>query len=104
MPFLARTNRRLLFKCDCSNDEYEADNFSIQYLDDTDYYHPKGISGFFEKLKEDGHTAATVEFLSTHPSDDNRLANINEIWKGLGSPNGEYFETEYNEFKTAMLP
>ena len=86
------------------NDEYEADNYSIQYLDDTDYYHPKGISGFFEKLKEDGHTAATVEFLSTHPSDDNRLANIDEIWKGLGSPDGEYFETEYNAFKTDMLP
>ncbi len=85
-------------------DEYEADEYSIRYLDDTDYYHPKGISGFFEKLKRDGHTGQTFEFLSTHPSDDNRLANINEIWVSLGSPEGNYFESDYLEFKTTMLP
>jgi predicted Zn-dependent protease len=86
------------------NDEYEADEYSIRFLDDTDYYHPKGISGFFEKLKRDGHTGETFEFLSTHPSDDNRLEHINEIWVSLGSPDGEYFESEYNDFKTTMLP
>ena len=86
------------------SDEYEADEYSIRYLDDTDYYHPKGISGFFEKLEEEGETAETFEFLSTHPSDDNRLANIEEVWESLGSPEGEYFETEYQEFITTMLP
>jgi len=86
------------------SDEYEADEYSIRYLDDTDYYHPTGISGFFEKLKLDGQTAETFEFLSTHPSDDNRLANINEIWVGFGSPGGDYFEPEYADFKTTMLP
>ena len=64
----------------------------------------KGISGFFEKLKLEGHTGQTFEFLSTHPSDDNRLANIHEVWIGLGAPGGEYFETEYLDFKTTMLP
>ena len=86
------------------SDEYEADEYSIRFLEDTHYYHPKGISGFFEKLKQDGQTGETFEFLSTHPSDDNRLENINEIWVSLGSPGGEYFETEYGEFKTTMLP
>jgi predicted Zn-dependent protease len=85
-------------------DEYEADKYSILFLDDTHYYHPKGIQGFFEKLKRDEQTAETFEFLSTHPSDDNRIANINEIWVSLGSPGGEYFEEEYTEFKTTMLP
>ena len=85
-------------------DEYEADEFSIRFMDDTDYYHPKGISGFFEKLKQDGHTGLTFEFLSTHPSDDNRLAHIDEIWIGLGSPEGGYFTTEYENFKNNILP
>ena len=71
-------------------DEYEADKYSILFVDDTDYYHPRGISGFFEKLRLDGHTAETFEFLSTHPSDDNRITNINTIWVELGSPGGEY--------------
>jgi len=86
------------------SDEYEADEYSIRFLDDTDYYHPKGISGFFEKLDRDGHTGETFVFLSTHPSDDNRLAHINEIWIDLGSPGGDYFESEYLDFKTNMLP
>ncbi len=86
------------------SDEYEADEYSIRFMDDTDYYHPKGIAGFFEQLAEDGHTAATFEFLSTHPSDENRLQNIEDVWVSLGSPTGEYFETDYTNFKTVMLP
>jgi beta-barrel assembly-enhancing protease len=86
------------------SDEYEADEYSIKYMADTEYYHPKGIAGFFEQLKADGHTAQTFEFLSTHPSDDNRLDNIDAVWRGLGSPTGEYFESEYADFKNNMLP
>jgi predicted Zn-dependent protease len=73
-------------------------------MDDTDYYHPKGIAGFFEKLKAEGRTGLNFEFLSTHPSDDNRLANLEEIWVGLGSPEGEYFVNEYANFKNNLLP
>jgi len=86
------------------SDEYEADEYSIRYMADTEYYHPKGIAGFFEQLKADGHNGQTFEFLSTHPSDDNRLENIDAIWAGLGSPSGEYFENEYTDFKNTMLP
>jgi predicted Zn-dependent protease len=86
------------------SDEYEADEYSIRYMADTHYYHPKGIAGFFEKLKADGQTAETFEFLSTHPSDDNRLANMGSVWVSLGSPTGEYFEEDYVNFKNNMLP
>lgn len=84
-------------------DEYEADRLSIEYLYDTDYYHPKGISGFFEKLQRENQTAETFEFLSTHPSDQNRIDNINDVWTALNSPAGNYFEEEYAAFKE-LLP
>ncbi|MBN1117112.1 MAG: M48 family metalloprotease [Bacteroidales bacterium] len=83
-------------------DEYQADEFSVKYLSGTSY-HPKGIAGFFEQLNADGKTNESWEVLSSHPSDDNRLANIEEVWEGLGSPDGDYFEADYNNFKT-MLP
>lgn len=81
--------------------EYEADEYAIRFTSDTDY-HPKGIAGFFEKLQADGKTAQTFEFLSTHPSDQNRIDNIDMIWRSLGSPGGEYFETEYANFKSIL--
>ncbi len=81
--------------------EYEADEYAVRFTEDTDY-HPLGISGFFEKLQDEGHTAQTFEFLSTHPSDQNRIDNIDLIWRGLGSPDGGYFETEYAEFKNSL--
>ncbi len=86
------------------NHEYEADEYSVKFTADTEYYHPKGISGFFEQLATDGHTAETFEFLSTHPSDENRLANIDAIWTSLGSPTGEYFVDDYADFKTTLVP
>lgn len=81
--------------------EYEADEYAIRFTADTDY-HPKGISGFFEKLLIEGQTARTFEFLSTHPSDQNRIDNIDMVWRSLGSPEGEYFETEYADFKSIL--
>lgn len=77
------------------DNEYEADEHSIKYLIDTDY-HPKGIEGFFLKLQQEGHTGQTFEFLSTHPSDQNRIDNINKIWQENGSVIGELFIGEYN--------
>lgn len=83
-------------------DEYQADEFSVRYLKGT-MYDPKGISGFFEQLNSDGKTNDTWEVLSTHPSDANRLKNIEDVWKSLGNPTGGSYETEYNVFK-AKLP
>ena len=78
--------------------EYEADEYSVKYLNDTEY-HPKGISGFFEKLD----TSPTLpEFLSTHPSPENRLEEIDRVWEELGSPDGGTFPERYNEFKNSL--
>jgi predicted Zn-dependent protease len=82
-------------------DEYEADEYSVKYLGDTKY-HPKGIARFFEKLAAENQSAETAEFLSTHPADENRLENIEKIWKAEGSPVGGYFEEEWAMFKSNL--
>ena len=81
------------------SDEYQADEYSIRFLSGTSYY-PKGIAGFFEKLNAEDKTNDSWEILSTHPSDENRLEHIEEIWTSLGSPTGELYESEYTHFKT----
>lgn len=63
-------------------DEREADQFSVEYLCDTDYA-ANGAAAFFEKLLEAG-TNEPPEFLSTHPSSDERVKNINAIAATLG--------------------
>lgn len=91
-------------------DEYQSDEFSVRYLSGTTpassaydcKYDPKGVAGFFQKLEEAG-TASAPEFLSTHPSGSNRIAEVEEFWKGMGSPVGQTLEAEYAEFK-ALLP
>lgn len=83
-------------------DEYEADEYSVKYLSDTDY-NPVGIKSFFEKLRAEGQTAATFEFLSTHPDDENRITNINAVWQSIGSPSGYDYTQEYAAFKS-LLP
>lgn len=81
--------------------EYEADEYSIKYLLGTEYF-PKGIEGFFVKLLDEGKTSSTFEFLSTHPSDQNRIDNINEIWVKNGSQDGEIFIDAYNTLIEAL--
>ncbi len=83
------------------NDEYESDEYSVRYLDDTKY-HPLGITNFFEKLSEEGHTSSSFEFLSTHPADDNRLNNVQAVWEQLGSPDGGYYQEEWSAIKALL--
>ncbi|MBN2215273.1 MAG: M48 family metalloprotease [Bacteroidales bacterium] len=63
--------------------ENEADQFAVYYSADTKYYHPLGIAGFFDKLINEGGGNGIPEFLSTHPSDENRIENINNTWNNL---------------------
>jgi len=53
-------------------DEMEADTSSVDYLCNTDYA-ADGAAGFFEKLEG----FELPEFLSTHPSSDTRVDDIN---------------------------
>lgn len=69
---IAGTGAVLAFSRDA---EAEADDFSVQYLADTDYA-CNGAAAFFQKLL-DNEAQRQPEFLSTHPSPDNRVEDIN---------------------------
>ncbi len=81
--------------------EYEADEYAVRYTSDTPY-HPKGISGFFEKMNESEQGGRVPEFLSTHPDPGNRIEAINKVWEELESPEGDLFINEYNAFKQQL--
>lgn len=79
--------------------EYEADEYAVKYLYSTSY-DARGIAGFFQKLEGSSHPP---EFLSTHPSPENRIEEIENHWQDLGGHVGGTYETSYQSFK-AMLP
>lgn len=56
--------------------ESEADEYSVRYLSQTEYA-CDGAAGFFEQLVAEGNANSGPEFLSTHPSPDNRVEDIN---------------------------
>lgn len=80
--------------------EYEADEYGVKYLYSTGY-HARELAGFFEKLNE-GQTSRTVEFLSTHPSPENRIEQIEAVWQSLGGATGSYNTVEYTQFKNSL--
>lgn len=57
--------------------ENEADEYSVKYLCATDYA-ANGAAGFFQQLIDQGQTGQVPAFLSTHPSEANRVQNINQ--------------------------
>lgn len=88
--------------------EYDADRYSMYYLSESKY-HPKGISKLFVKLQTEGKTGDNFEFLSTHPSDQNRIDN--NVWStddfltGRASRKSyDYYETEYYTDFISKLP
>ncbi|MCG8697875.1 MAG: M48 family metalloprotease [Bacteroidales bacterium] len=82
------------------NHEHEADEYSIKYLADGNKYYAKGIAGFFQKLRDEGKTKDNFTFLSTHPDDDDRLSNMDEVYNGLSIKGSTDTGVEaYNELK-----
>jgi predicted Zn-dependent protease len=79
--------------------ENQADEYSVKYLYNT-AYDATGVKGFFEKIEG---SSQPPEFLSTHPSPDNRYDHILKVWQDLGGKSGGIFEESYNQFKS-MLP
>lgn len=76
--------------------EYEADEYAVRYTaESSSKYNPLGIRKFFDQLAADGHTSSTFEFLSTHPSDANRIDNIMEVYESMGSPAGDDYVTKH---------
>jgi len=84
------------------DDESEADACAVKFLAKTKY-NALGVAGFFEKLRAEGKGSSIPAFLSTHPCDDDRIKAIHALYEELGSPAGEDFEAEYQQFKSKYL-
>ena len=84
--------------------ENEADELSFRYLQDTQWY-PGGAALFFQKLENQG--GGNVEFLSTHPNPENRVAKMQQRLQSIGyagSPSESSLGTSsYQNFKR-MVP
>ena len=83
------------------NHETDADNMSVTYLCPTTYK-ADGSAGFFAKLIAQQQTGSTPEFLSTHPSPENRVENITQRASSLNCGGSETGETNYQKFKDAL--
>lgn len=74
-------------------DEAEADEDSVYYLCET-VYAANGTAGFFEKLSsEEG--VEVPEFLSTHPSSESRVEDINALAEELGCSTELWAEADW---------
>jgi predicted Zn-dependent protease len=73
--------------------ESEADFNSVKYLCKTPY-NASGGAGFFEKILAIGG-ASTPEFLSTHPSPDNRVQAFHTHKSSLGCQGTDTNQTRY---------
>ena len=80
------------------NHEFEADKCAVQYAYPTDW-DSRGVSYFFKRLES--HSSTPV-FLSTHPSDEKRIENVEKEWANLGGKEGNKFESAYNQFKASL--
>lgn len=80
-------------------DESEADEMSVIYLCDTEYK-ADGAAGFFEKIIAEGGSG-TPAFLSTHPSPDNRVENIQGKEIELGCTGADE-SGDYAAFKASL--
>ncbi|MFY0606700.1 MAG: M48 family metalloprotease [Cyclobacteriaceae bacterium] len=83
--------------------ESEADEFSVKYLAGTDYA-CNGAASFFQKLLDEGQGGGTPAFLSTHPSPDNRVEDINETATTNGCSTEGIVESgfTYTDFQNSL--
>ena len=86
------------------NNETEADDWSVRYLCPTDY-DGAGAAQFFQKLEDEGN-ASPPEFLSTHPSPDNRVENITAqaTDRGCSGPDDSTEEIQAYQAFQALMP
>lgn len=80
--------------------ETEADEESVKYLAKT-AYRCDGAATFFKKLSAAGSSGGPV-FLSTHPSPDDRVANITLKALELGCDTTYFAPSSYNTFVNSL--
>jgi beta-barrel assembly-enhancing protease len=78
--------------------EYEADNYAVQYLYVTEY-NALSLGDFFQKIENEPRG---LTFLSTHPSPEDRLQKIQEKFASLGGVAGQLFPDRYQQFKNSL--
>ena len=78
------------------NHETESDNNSVKYLCRTGY-NAAGAAGFFKKIGSKG--GQPPQFLSTHPSPKNRVANIEKKAKEMGCRGRDTNKSKYASMK-----
>lgn len=88
------------------DDEYEADEYSFKYLQDTKWY-PGAIKYFLEKIQtqQKDKPSDFEEILSTHPLDEKRVNQINDLIKkaNLAQPTeSNLFSTSYIKFRNTL--
>ncbi|WP_276499707.1 M48 family metalloprotease [Pontibacter litorisediminis] len=83
--------------------ETEADEASVAYLAGTRHYACDGAAGFFVKLEQqEQQQGAPPEFLSTHPSPENRIQHIQQLAQQRGCSTASAPDTDYQQLKTAL--
>ncbi len=81
-------------------DESQADEYSVIYLCPTEYY--AAASAEFFEMMEDSGTVEIPEFLSTHPSPENRIEDIYATWTEMGCTGDETYEDRYQDLLDAL--
>jgi predicted Zn-dependent protease len=84
------------------DDEAEADDYSVIYLCETTYA-ADGAAGFFRKLTEEGGMEIP-EFLSTHPSSEGRVEDIEAKADELGCSTEPKPDAQWQEFIDSLPP
>jgi beta-barrel assembly-enhancing protease len=79
-------------------DEYEADQYGVEYMYPTEL-DAASLGDFFVKIE--GQPSPPT-FLSTHPSPEDRLQRINDEFQALGGVHGQTFVSRYNDFKSSL--
>lgn len=78
--------------------ESEADEYSVRYLCNTSY-NSDGAAGFFVKL---ANQPTPPEFLSTHPSPDNRVEDMAAFETEFGCRGSSKNTAKYNQMKALL--
>lgn len=85
-------------------DEDEADEYSVKYLQSTEYY-PGAIKFFFEKVADEHRGGAWERLISTHPLPQDRLNHIDAMMKAIGNPEPSEMNLRtkaYQEFRKQL--
>ncbi|MCG6167829.1 M48 family metalloprotease [Leptospira sanjuanensis] len=104
----SRVGGEILTLANSRSAEAEADAMSFEYLKSTKYY-PGALESFFilieKKEKEEGGSGAEkrmIKFLSTHPLNDERIAENKKRLESIGNPKATSENLYTERYQAAM--